>query len=130
MNALSSRSHAIFTVTYEKITALEKNPGFEFSDLESVVIQRSKLHLVDLAGSERLKRTGAEGIRLRESVKINSGLLALGNVISVLGDERSNDSDRPQHVPYRDSKLTRLLQDSLGGNSQTLMLACARYIIS
>lgn len=130
MNALSSRSHAIFTITYEKITELEKNPGFEFSDIESVVIQRSKLHLVDLAGSERLKRTGAEGVRLRESVKINSGLLALGNVISVLGEERSNDADRPQYVPYRDSKLTRLLQDSLGGNSHTLMLACARYIFS
>ena len=78
-----------------------------------------------------MKRTGAEGVRLKESVKINSGLLALGNVISILGDERNRDSsDRQTHVPYRDSKLTRLLQDSLGGNSQTLMLACVRYPFS
>ena len=81
-----------------------------------------------LVGSERLKRTGAEGVRLKESVKINSGLLALGNVISILGDDKISEgpSDRQTHVPYRDSKLTRLLQDSLGGNSQTLMLACVR----
>ena len=62
-----------------------------------------------------MKRTGAEGVRLRESVKINSGLLALGNVISILGDERNGDSsDRQTNVPYRDSKLTFLLRDSLG----------------
>lgn len=67
-----------------------------------------------------MKRTNAQGDRAREGIAINSGLLALGNVISALGDE----SRRSAHVPYRDSKLTRLLQDSLGGNSQTLMLAC------
>ena len=60
------------------------------------------------------------GERVKESISINSGLLALGNVISALGDE----SKRATHVPYRDSKLTRLLQDSLGGNSRTLMIAC------
>ncbi|ORZ20427.1 P-loop containing nucleoside triphosphate hydrolase protein [Absidia repens] len=80
----------------------------------------SKFHFVDLAGSERLKRTNAVGDRAKEGISINSGLLALGNVISALGDE----SRRVSHIPYRDSKLTRLLQDSLGGNSQTLMLAC------
>jgi hypothetical protein len=67
-----------------------------------------------------MKRTNAEGERVKESISINSGLLALGNVISALGDE----SKKGSHVPYRDSKLTRLLQDSLGGNSQTLMIAC------
>ncbi|KAJ3098223.1 hypothetical protein HDU96_000096, partial [Phlyctochytrium bullatum] len=80
----------------------------------------SKFHFVDLAGSERLKRTNAEGDRKKEGISINQGLLALGNVISALGDE----SRKSSHVPYRDSKLTRMLQDSLGGNSQTLMLAC------
>uniref|UniRef100_A0A671LMH7 Kinesin-like protein KIF21A n=1 Tax=Sinocyclocheilus anshuiensis TaxID=1608454 RepID=A0A671LMH7_9TELE len=80
----------------------------------------AKFHFVDLAGSERLKRTGATGDRAKEGISINCGLLALGNVISALGDR----SKRSTHVPYRDSKLTRLLQDSLGGNSRTVMIAC------
>ncbi|KAL9649340.1 hypothetical protein ABK040_014642, partial [Willaertia magna] len=88
----------------------------------------AKFHLIDLAGSERTKRTGAVGIRFKEAVQINCGLLALGNVISALGDEKKikqqQSSSTPIHVPYRDSKLTRLLQDSLGGNSSTLMIAC------
>lgn len=109
MNAASSRSHAIFTIT------LEQRRGTDKSD--SVV---SKLHLVDLAGSERQKKTKAEGDRLKEGISINKGLLSLGNVISALGDE----SKKNTFVPYRDSKLTRLLQDSLGGNSHTLMIAC------
>ncbi|OWR41535.1 chromosome-associated kinesin KIF4 like protein [Danaus plexippus plexippus] len=79
----------------------------------------SKFHLVDLAGSERIKKTKASGERLREGVKINQGLLALGNVISALGDGTNRS-----FISYRDSKLTRLLQDSLGGNSLTLMVAC------
>ena len=77
-----------------------------------------KLHLVDLAGSERQAKTGAVGDRLREAAKINLSLSALGNVISALVDGRPGG-----HVPYRDSKLTRLLQDSLGGNAWTLMVA-------
>lgn len=109
MNAASSRSHAIFTIT------LEQRRGTDKSD--PVV---SKLHLVDLAGSERQKKTKAEGDRLKEGISINKGLLSLGNVISALGDE----SKKNTFVPYRDSKLTRLLQDSLGGNSHTLMIAC------
>uniref|UniRef100_A0A8C5CP25 Kinesin-like protein n=1 Tax=Gadus morhua TaxID=8049 RepID=A0A8C5CP25_GADMO len=104
MNAESSRSHAIFTITLEQRS-------------DSMV---SKLHLVDLAGSERQKKTKAEGDRLKEGISINRGLLALGNVISALGEE----SKKGTHVPYRDSKVTRLLQDSLGGNSHTLMIAC------
>ncbi|CAN9501651.1 unnamed protein product [Ophioblennius macclurei] len=109
MNAASSRSHAIFTIALEQRRGPEK--------VDSVV---SKLHLVDLAGSERQKKTKAEGDRLKEGISINRGLLALGNVISALGDE----SKKNTFVPYRDSKLTRLLQDSLGGNSHTLMIAC------
>eukprot|EP01132_Coremiostelium_polycephalum_P010331 gene10331-12684_t len=83
---------------------------------------RSQFHFVDLAGSERIKKTKAEGQRLKEGININSGLLALGNVISALGDTRR--TNKPKHVPYRDSKLTRILQSSLGGNSRTLMIAC------
>ncbi|EJD02223.1 kinesin [Fomitiporia mediterranea MF3/22] len=84
----------------------------------------SKFHFVDLAGSERLKRTAAAGERVKEGISINSGLLALGNVISALGDPSRAKSHTASHVPYRDSKLTRLLQDSLGGNAHTLMIAC------
>ncbi|KAG6833664.1 hypothetical protein H0H87_002860 [Tephrocybe sp. NHM501043] len=84
----------------------------------------SKFHFVDLAGSERLKRTAAAGERIKEGISINSGLLALGNVISALGDPSRSKSNTASHIPYRDSKLTRLLQDSLGGNAHTLMIAC------
>lgn len=84
------------------------------------VVSHSKFHFVDLAGSERLKRTAAEGDRRKEGININAGLLALGNVISALAEP----SKRSAHIPYRDSKLTRLLQDSLGGNATTLMIAC------
>ncbi|GAA6044957.1 hypothetical protein NBRC10513_004783 [Rhodotorula toruloides] len=80
----------------------------------------SKFRFVDLAGSERLKRTAATGDRAKEAVSINAGLSALGNVISALGDP----TKKATHVPYRDSKLTRLLQDSLGGNARTMMVAC------
>ncbi|XP_016068397.1 PREDICTED: chromosome-associated kinesin KIF4A-like [Miniopterus natalensis] len=108
MNSQSSRSHAIFTVSIEQRKKSDKDSSF-----------RSKLHLVDLAGSERQKKTKAEGDRLKEGININRGLLCLGNVISALGDDKKGG-----FVPYRDSKLTRLLQDSLGGNSHTLMIAC------
>ncbi|KDO18663.1 hypothetical protein SPRG_16020 [Saprolegnia parasitica CBS 223.65] len=108
MNEQSSRSHAIFTLMLQQ------------RDLGTGEFTLAKFHLVDLAGSERAKRTGAVGGRFKESININQGLLALGNVISALGDE----AKKKLHVPYRDSKLTRLLQDSLGGNSTTLMIAC------
>ncbi|RWS28175.1 kinesin-like protein KIF21A, partial [Leptotrombidium deliense] len=131
MNTQSSRSHAIFTlyIKQQRVVTLdsalperESNecngdgdlPEHEFETLTA------KFHFVDLAGSERLKRTGATGERQKEGISINSGLLSLGNVISALGDK----TKRATHVPYRDSKLTRLLQDSLGGNSRTLMIAC------
>ncbi|XP_071552253.1 kinesin-like protein KIF3A isoform X3 [Panulirus ornatus] len=108
MNTHSSRSHAIFTITIE---CAER--GLDGHQHWRV----GKLHLVDLAGSERQSKTGATGQRLKEATKINLSLSTLGNVISALVDGRST------HIPYRNSKLTRLLQDSLGGNSKTVMCA-------
>ncbi|KAH8871452.1 Kinesin-like protein KIF21A [Schistosoma japonicum] len=138
MNTQSSRSHAIFTLhirqqrllKYEEDSSGQKKDILSDADVDpdSTVTDQvpeyetltAKFHFVDLAGSERLKRTGATGDRAKEGISINRGLLALGNVISALGDK----AKRGCHVPYRDSKLTRLLQDSLGGNSRTIMIAC------
>ncbi|CAO3622637.1 unnamed protein product [Cunninghamella echinulata] len=170
MNAKSSRSHAIFTVTLKQekwvpSASKSSNPSSRKRELSPTstkssllarrssylnvkamvgqmerqtttkeeeqyaadedgdwVIVQSKFHFVDLAGSERLKRTAAQGDRRKEGININAGLLALGNVISALSDPSYNK--KTTHVPYRDSKLTRLLQDSLGGNATTLMIAC------
>ncbi|XP_063930392.1 osmotic avoidance abnormal protein 3 isoform X4 [Zophobas morio] len=108
MNQNSSRSHSIFTISIEQITNINNNES----------LKKGKLNLVDLAGSERQAKTGATGDRLKEATKINLSLSALGNVISALVDGKA------KHIPYRDSKLTRLLQDSLGGNTRTLMIAC------
>ncbi|XP_011297517.1 kinesin-like protein KIF3B [Fopius arisanus] len=105
MNEHSSRSHAIFLIT------------IEMGSMEDSGIRVGRLNLVDLAGSERQSKTGSCGDRLKEASKINLSLSALGNVISALVDGKTS------HVPYRDSKLTRLLQDSLGGNSKTIMVA-------
>lgn len=101
MNQTSSRSHSIFTLSIEQISTVNSNER----------IRKGKLNLVDLAGSERQAKTGATGDRLREATKINLSLSALGNVISALVDGKA------KHIPYRDSKLTRLLQvsrDALG----------------
>lgn len=117
MNSESSRSHAIMTIIIEQTTAVS---GGEESATE-VECRRSKFHFVDLAGSERQKRSLAQGQRLREGIDINKGLLVLGNVISALGDPKKRGKS---FVPYRDSKLTRLLKGSLGGNHKTLMIAC------
>ncbi|XP_048589279.1 kinesin-like protein KIF3A [Nematostella vectensis] len=108
MNERSSRSHAIFSITVE---CSEK--GLDGQQH----VRMGKLHLVDLAGSERQAKTGATGVRLKEATQINLSLSTLGNVISALVDGKST------HIPYRNSKLTRLLQDSLGGNSKTIMIA-------
>uniref|UniRef100_A0A2K5Y6A5 Kinesin-like protein KIF21A n=1 Tax=Mandrillus leucophaeus TaxID=9568 RepID=A0A2K5Y6A5_MANLE len=129
MNVQSSRSHAIFTIhvcqtrvcpQIDADSTTDNKIISESAQMNEFETLTAKFHFVDLAGSERLKRTGATGERAKEGISINCGLLALGNVISALGDK----SKRATHVPYRDSKLTRLLQDSLGGNSQTIMIAC------
>ncbi|CAH7688191.1 hypothetical protein PPACK8108_LOCUS23119 [Phakopsora pachyrhizi] len=142
MNAQSSRSHAIFSIHFtqcklsssnqvgspsstsnKRLSAHVTSPVSAGGELEGEWITvTSKFHFVDLAGSERLKRTSAIGDRIKEGISINSGLHALGNVISALGDPAK--AKTVTHIPYRDSKLTRLLQDSLGGNAHTLMVAC------
>lgn len=108
MNAESSRSHSIFTIIIE--SSEEGDDGKQH-------VKAGRLNLVDLAGSERQSKTGASGATLVEAAKINLSLTALGNVISALVDGKT------KHIPYRDSKLTRLLQDSLGGNAKTVMVA-------
>jgi kinesin family protein 3/17 len=105
MNEHSSRSHAVFVIK------------IEMCEMDSTSVKVGVLNLVDLAGSERQSKTGATAERLKEASKINRALSSLGNVISAL-------AEKSPHVPYRDSKLTRLLQDSLGGNSKTIMISC------
>eukprot|EP00600_Ochromonadales_sp_CCMP1393_P010158 CAMPEP_0174964600 /NCGR_PEP_ID=MMETSP0004_2-20121128/5962_1 /TAXON_ID=420556 /ORGANISM="Ochromonas sp., Strain CCMP1393" /LENGTH=1439 /DNA_ID=CAMNT_0016213327 /DNA_START=197 /DNA_END=4513 /DNA_ORIENTATION=- len=132
MNAGSSRSHAVFTLQLDQhICAISNAPtgpadaaAGSADDVQQTLC--SKLTFVDLAGSERIKRTGAEGQRLKEGIQINSGLFNLGQVINSLADEQKlkNGQAKSNHVPYRNSKLTHLLKDALGGNSQTLFLAC------
>ncbi|XP_041533082.1 kinesin-like protein KIF15 isoform X1 [Microtus oregoni] len=110
MNRESSRSHAVFTITIE---SMEKSN-------ETVNIRTSLLNLVDLAGSERQKETHAEGMRLKEASNINRSLSCLGQVITALVDVGNG---KQRHVCYRDSKLTFLLRDSLGGNAKTFIIA-------
>ncbi|TPX11878.1 uncharacterized protein E0L32_007376 [Thyridium curvatum] len=129
INARSSRSHAVFS-----LNLVQRKPGVQqtskaekrfsvpieaMTGSETWVTTDSKLHFVDLAGSERLKNTGAQGERAKEGISINAGLAALGKVISQLSSRQAGS-----HVSYRDSRLTRLLQDSLGGNAITYMIAC------
>ena len=115
MNSTSSRSHAICTFT---LTTTKQEILSEVEGTTTAVVTKSRFHLVDLAGSERAKKTMASGTVFAEGVNINKGLLALGNVIVALSNGAGG------HVPYRDSKITRILKDSLGGNSKTVMLAC------
>ncbi|CAK4345578.1 unnamed protein product [Aphanomyces euteiches] len=119
MNDASSRSHAVYTLTLIQKTKRTQPEDATFIDTMTTI---SKFTFVDLAGSERLKKTMAEGTRMKEGIQINVGLLALGNVINALGDEQNQKKET--FVPYRSSKLTRLLQDALGGNSRTLFIAC------
>ncbi|GMI30095.1 hypothetical protein TeGR_g9041, partial [Tetraparma gracilis] len=123
MNDASSRSHAIFTLFLEQTYRAETESGErgEETQTSSVTVRRSHLNFVDLAGSERQKRTQATGRRMREGISINKGLLVLGNVIAALADRATAD-DR-SHVPFRESKLTRILRTSLSGNSKTLFIA-------
>ncbi|XP_034489136.1 kinesin-like protein Klp98A isoform X2 [Drosophila innubila] len=128
MNDTSSRSHAIFTITFVQAVFMNDMPS------ETV----SKIHLVDLAGSERANATGATGDRLKEGAHINKSLVSLGSVISALAEQSSaaimhnstsmattpnSATKRVLYIPYRDSILTFLLKDSLGGNSKTIMIA-------
>jgi len=121
MNNHSSRSHAIFTVYLQQVREDKEQSGDRENNVQSGEgkVVTSKFHFVDLAGSERAKLTKASGNRFKEGIAINSGLLALGNVIACL-----SRTVKAKHVPFRDSKLTRILQDSLGGNSLTIMIAC------
>ncbi len=145
LNELSSRSHAIFIIVVEKSTVTKGQPG----QVLEPTVRMGKLNLVDLAGSERVRMTGAAGTRLQETKKINQSLSALGNVIGALtstSDAASSPAYPPgppmqsmgsaaqpagvpptqlqkRHVPYRDSKLTRILEDSLGGNCKTAFVA-------
>ncbi|NXT03159.1 KIF27 protein, partial [Jacana jacana] len=123
MNEHSSRSHAIFTISIcqKQSTESQKNTdAAQDSSWKPVQMIASKFHFVDLAGSERVTKTGNTGERFKESIQINSGLLALGNVISALGDPKRKSI----HIPYRDAKITRILKDSLGGNAKTVMITC------
>ncbi|XP_072045024.1 kinesin-like protein KIF27 isoform X2 [Amphiura filiformis] len=135
MNEHSSRSHSLFTINVEQRwedAGNEDAPPNSTRERDEVVgedgeeeeritnCMASKFHFVDLAGSERANRTGNAGERFKESVFINSGLLSLGNVISALSDPKRKTT----HIPYRDSKITRILKDSLGGNAKTCMLTC------
>ena len=112
-NETSSRSHAILQVSIEY---KDKNSGID------IEIKFSKLSLIDLAGSERASATQNRGIRLIEGANINRSLLTLGNCINALCDASMKGNKKP-YIPYRDSKLTRLLKDSLGGNARTVMIA-------
>ncbi|KAK4574609.1 hypothetical protein LTR86_001450 [Recurvomyces mirabilis] len=130
INARSSRSHAVFSLNLVQrrhadgqsmqTPRLDKRMSMPIDSAsdENMVTIDSKLHFVDLAGSERLKNTGATGERAKEGININQGLASLGKVISQLSKQGHT------HISYRDSKLTRLLQDSLGGNAITFVVAC------
>eukprot|EP00928_Gymnodinium_smaydae_P037785 TRINITY_DN26188_c0_g5_i1.p1 TRINITY_DN26188_c0_g5~~TRINITY_DN26188_c0_g5_i1.p1 ORF type:complete len:822 (+),score=102.78 TRINITY_DN26188_c0_g5_i1:69-2534(+) len=107
MNKASSRSHALF-----QLKLIQRSAHGDCVECRS-----ARLNVVDLAGSERVKKSGAEGIQFKEAAAINTSLLALGNVVSALAAKKG-------HVPFRDSKLTRLLEGSLGGNCKTVLLVC------
>lgn len=147
LNEVSSRSHAIFIIVVEKSSLeqqenssarpwetrleSESDAGIMVGDDSDAMqpvpfgakrtVRMGKLNLVDLAGSERVHLTGAKGTRLEESKKINQSLSALGNVIGALTDPKRRGIKA--HIPYRDSKLTRILEDSLGGNCKTTFVA-------
>uniref|UniRef100_A0ABM5EJP9 Kinesin-like protein KIF1C isoform X2 n=1 Tax=Pogona vitticeps TaxID=103695 RepID=A0ABM5EJP9_9SAUR len=114
MNETSSRSHAVFTIVFTQ------RRHDELTDLDTEKV--SKISLVDLAGSERADSSGAKGVRLKEGANINKSLTTLGKVISALA-EMNNKKKKSEFIPYRDSVLTWLLKENLGGNSRTAMIA-------
>ncbi|XP_062993602.1 kinesin-like protein KIF1C [Elgaria multicarinata webbii] len=115
MNETSSRSHAVFTIVFTQ------RRHDELTDLDTEKV--SKISLVDLAGSERADSSGAKGVRLKEGANINKSLTTLGKVISALSEMQSNKKKKSEFIPYRDSVLTWLLKENLGGNSRTAMIA-------
>lgn len=114
LNAVSTRSHCIFTIYLEKKSLLD---GDEANNNTPALVY-SKLNIVDLAGSERMKKTSVTGTMLKETTHINKSLTFLEQVVIALGDKKR------QHIPYRQTTLTNLLKDSLGGNCRTLLIAC------
>lgn len=114
MNATSSRAHTVITIEFKQVTVTEGRPQEKLS----------VINLVDLAGSEKAGATGAEGDRLKEGAMINLSLTMLGRCIKVLAEQSSGTSKKKEVVPFRDSALTRILQNALGGNSKTIMI-CA-----
>ena len=119
MNDMSSRSHAIFTIYIDSEPLTMDKDDKKEEGLSGIT--HSRFFFADLAGSERAKKTGATGDTLKEGININLGLLELGNVISALSKIEKN---KDQFITFRNSKLTRILQDALGGNSNTYMIAC------
>ncbi|KAJ9470166.1 Kinesin-like protein unc-104 [Diplonema papillatum] len=117
MNATSSRSHAIFTLTFTQLSGISSDPKGKGNE------KVSKINLVDLAGSERADKTGATGATLKEGANINKSLVCLGKVIAALADASGEGDKKKKHIPFRDSTLTWLLKENLGGNSKTFMLA-------
>ena len=117
MNERSSRSHTIFRLTVESSSIVRSSSDDgSVGGQDGTAITASQLNLVDLAGSERVGQTGAAGERLKEGANINNSLMVLGQVISKLSEASS------EHIPYRNSKLTRILKASLGGNSRTAIV--------
>ncbi|XBW34715.1 hypothetical protein QEN19_000282 [Hanseniaspora menglaensis] len=128
MNDVSSRSHSIFSITlYKRVNNSDSSkPGSSGSDNSmnsSELFRVSKMNLVDLAGSENISRSGAINQRAKEAGSINQSLLTLGRVINALSDSKRANKSVSSHIPFRESKLTRLLQDSLGGNTKTALIA-------
>lgn len=124
MNDVSSRSHSIFSITlYKKVFDNKDEGNSSSSTINQPNLYRvSKMNLVDLAGSENISRSGAINQRAKEAGSINQSLLTLGRVINALSDVKKNGNSL-SHIPFRESKLTRLLQDSLGGNTKTVLIA-------
>ena len=115
MNQTSSRSHTVVTIDFQKVTKMAGKDGRT----------QSMINIVDLAGSEKSTQAGTSGDRLAEGNAINKSLSCLGNVIEVLADHAMG-KNKQRIVPYRDSALTRMLQDALGGNSATIMVCAIR----
>merc|ERR1712190_587519 len=123
MNATSSRAHTVVSIEFKQV---EKISSDKPSGLQEESVKVSMINLVDLAGSEKAGQTGAEGDRFKEGIAINSSLTALGNVIEKLAERSTVKAWKAAKImiPYRNSKLTRLLQNALGGSSKTIMI-CA-----